>query len=64
MVKCRIINEKVNFVELEFEGVFEKFKSIIDVRGKEKKEEWDEVVFLKEEFEFFIKIREGVKSLV
>lgn len=64
MVKCRIINEKVNFVVLEFEEVFEKFKSIIDVRGKEKKEEWDEVVFLKEEFEFFIKIREGVKSLV
>lgn len=62
MVKRRIINEKANSVELEFEEVFEKFKSIIDARGKEKKEERDEVASLKEELESFTKIREGVKS--
>ena len=62
MVKRRIINEKANSVELQFEEVFEKFKSIIDARGKEKKEERDEVASLNEELESFTKIREGVKS--
>lgn len=61
-LKRRIIKEKANSVELEFEKVFERFKSIIDARGKEKKEERDEVASLKEELESFTKIRESVKS--
>lgn len=62
MVKRTLINEKANSVELEFEEVFEKFKSIIDGRGKEKKEERDEIATLKEELESFTTIRESVKS--
>ena len=61
-LKRRIIKEKANSVELEFEMVFERFKSIIDARGKEKKEERDEVASLKKELESFTKIRESVKS--
>lgn len=56
-LKWKIIQKRANSVE-----VFEKFKSIIDGRGKEKKEERDEVASLEEELASFTKIRESVKS--
>ena len=42
--------------------MLEKFKSIIDARGKEKKEERDEVASLEEERRSFTEIRQSVKS--
>ena len=61
-LKHRIFKEKANSVELESEEVLQKFKSIIDARGKEKKEERDEIASLEEERKSFTEIRQSVKS--